>query len=70
MGRRRADRAASCGERLLQHGQIADVVREQQHEARVELLALLVAEFAVGIDQRLVEIVGRVEVRCGDQHRG
>ena len=51
-------------ERLAQHAQVADVIREQQHEARVEEPALRVAQAAVRVDQHLVEVVaGRVRAQ-------
>ena len=46
---------------LPQHLQVADVVGQQQHQARVEQAALFVAEAAVGVDQLFVEVVARRE---------
>ena len=48
---------------LAQHVQVADVVGQQQQQAGLQQLALLVAEAAVGGDQRVVSLVaGRVGV--------
>src|SRR5512142_2382738 len=48
--------------RLAQHVEVADVIREEQDEPCVHPLALRRIEVAVGLDQRLVEIVGQRQI--------
>ena len=44
------------------------MVGQQQDQRRVQFLALLQAQVAVRVDQRLVEIIGRGQVGVGNQH--
>gem|GEM_PF-6952730 len=53
---------------FLEQSQIAQVVRQEQDQRRIELLALLVGQVAVGVDQRFVEVVRRGEAGVGDKH--
>ena len=54
---------ASCAlQRFAQHGEIADVVREQQDQSRVDRMTLLERKPAVRIEQRLVELVAEFDV--------
>src|SRR5437762_10624578 len=48
--------------RAAQYIHIADVVREQQDQLRVDQRALFVAELAVQVDQLLVEVIGRGDI--------
>ena len=43
--------------RLAQHADVADVVRQQEHQPGVDQRALRRAEIAMGFDQRFVEVV-------------
>src|SRR5438552_5036427 len=53
--------------RLAQDADVADVVGQQQDEPGVDELALLVAQAAMHLDQRLVEVVGGREIELGLQ---
>src|SRR5437762_455109 len=49
-----------CGKGLAQHVERADVVRQQQHQACIEGVALFGREASMRLDQVLVEVVGRI----------
>ena len=53
---------ARLAERFAQHGQIADLVGQQQDQPRIEGAALFVAKALMGIDDGIVDIVGPREI--------
>ena len=53
---------AGQGHGLAQDANVANMVGQQQDQPGVDLLALLVGQVAVGVDQRFVEVVARREV--------
>jgi hypothetical protein len=55
-------------QRFAQDVHVAEVVGQQQDQRRVQFLALLVAQVAVGVDQGFVEVVRRDQVGFGNQH--
>ena len=50
-------------EGLTQYVNVADVVREQQYEACVQCVAFVARQITMGVEQRLVKIVWRRDVR-------
>ena len=47
---------------LAQHADVANVVGQNENQARIGTLALFVAEVAVHVDQRFVKVVAGREV--------
>jgi dihydroxyacetone kinase len=54
-------------QRLADHRLVADMVDQQQDQPRVEGAALLVAQAFVGVDEGVVDVVGRGQVERASQ---
>ncbi|MNW05654.1 hypothetical protein D3C71_2019300 [compost metagenome] len=62
-----APRQLQC---MKQRGLVADVVGQQQHQARVHGVAFWRGQALVRRDQRLIKIVAGLQVGLGVQHVG
>ena len=60
------DYAGTAAVRASRSVEITDVIRQQQDQSGVQLLALFLGEAAMGMEQRFVEVVRTSEMRFGD----
>ena len=58
----RSGSLAGQHQRFTQYGDVADMVGQQQNQTGVERLALFVAEVAMRVDERFVEVIARRKV--------
>jgi len=58
------------GDRFAKHIEIADMIGKDQNQRRIEIGALLIAQSAMGLDDRAKRVVRPCEIRTGGQcHR-
>ena len=72
--RQAAEQRVLHGRRLLQrladYRLVADVIDQQQDQPRIEGTALLVVEVLMGVDDRIVDVVGLRQVQRTPQRAG
>src|SRR5437588_5730700 len=56
-------------DRFVQHRDIADVIGKDEHQRRIEIRALLVAQAAMRLDDGAKRIVGLCKIRTGRQRQ-